>query len=214
VDSFYEAQTLLEHNLQEVNSQLAVKRNLANQLSEVQGKIIKQELSISIVEDAAVVLASAIEKQQKELKVKVEALVTHGLKAVFQDDYQFVIQQSWEGNQPSITFCVANPNMAGGKPIPLKDAKGGGLVQIVAFILRAVILISTRPKLRPIMVLDEPLTMVSDEYRDNLVQLIPELAEKAGIQFIIITHDNDLANIGDKSYRFELKDGQTRVETL
>jgi DNA repair exonuclease SbcCD ATPase subunit len=40
--------------------------------------------------------------------------------------------------------------------------------------------------------LDEPFRFVSDEYQPAVADLMEEMADKLGIQFIIVTHEENL----------------------
>jgi DNA repair exonuclease SbcCD ATPase subunit len=71
-------------------------------------------------------------------------------------------------------------------------AAGGGVVDVASFALRLACLVYHQPKLRPVMILDEPFKFVSEEYRDRCRELIEMLAAEMGVQFIIVTHIKEL----------------------
>ncbi|MEW6701472.1 MAG: ABC transporter ATP-binding protein [Bacteroidota bacterium] len=53
---------------------------------------------------------------------------------------------------------------------------------------------------------DEPTGNLDSENSDMLHRLFVELKEKLGVTFLIVTHNSNLMNLGDKI--FEMKDGQ------
>lgn len=53
---------------------------------------------------------------------------------------------------------------------------------------------------------DEPTGNLDSENSDMLHKLFVELKEKLGVTFLIVTHNSNLMNLGDKI--FEMKDGQ------
>lgn len=167
---------------------------------------------LAAIEEAAVILAAVTDAKRKELKEKVENFVSMALTRIFETNMQFIVDMSQEGNQISAHFLVKTDDLP--HPVDLFEARGGGLVQVVGFILRIVILLSHRPPLRRLLVMDEPFRMVSEQYVDNLTTLVRELAYKTKIQFVIVTHDKSLADLGDKAYEFTLKNGSTTVEAL
>ncbi|WP_147534687.1 ABC transporter ATP-binding protein [Bacillus marasmi] len=58
----------------------------------------------------------------------------------------------------------------------------------------------------PIILADEPTGSLDSETEADLLHFIKELNRKLGITFLIITHDDKVAEIGDRT--IELKDGQ------
>lgn len=58
----------------------------------------------------------------------------------------------------------------------------------------------------PIILADEPTGSLDSETEEELLQFIKELNRDMGITFLIITHDDKVAEIGDRT--IELKDGR------
>jgi hypothetical protein len=184
------------------------------ELQQARSSYSNLEQALFLIEKASVVISTVETEQQKDLRSKVENLITYGLQTVFQKPYRFVVQQDLRGHQTDTTFCVQAPEF-GEKAIPLKDAHGGGLVVFCAFLLRFIILMSLRnPNARPFMALDEQFMAVSPDYRDRLVAFLKELVIKADLQLLLVTHDPDLVELGDKCYRFKIVAGLTQVEKV
>ncbi len=72
------------------------------------------------------------------------------------------------------------------------ESSGGGVVDVAAFALRLAALLLARPLKRRLLVLDEPFRFVSAEYRPKIRSMIEQLAEEFEVQFIIVTHIQDL----------------------
>jgi len=58
-----------------------------------------------------------------------------------------------------------------------------------------------RPKVTGPVVLDEPGKMVSKEYAANMAYFLKEYAAKTGRQIILVTHNEELAAMGNKTYQ-------------
>jgi DNA repair exonuclease SbcCD ATPase subunit len=125
---------------------------------------------------------------------KISVVVTRCLSAVFEKPYEFKITFERKRNktEAKITFCKD------GMEISPLDGAGGGVLDVAAFALRLAALTLARPSKRKLMVLDEPFRFVSRQagYRDRVRELIESLADEMGVQFVIVTHMDEL-RIGD-----------------
>lgn len=197
--------------LDDLNGKIAVKQRIDKELFELNSKIELMQLDYAVVEESRLVIAAVEETQQKQLKLKLERIITRALTAIFERNYKFELAFSDRGNQSDVTFNILNEN---GDAADLRNAHGGGLLVIVAFLLRTVIILSARPAMRRLIVHDEPFAQVSEEYRDKLVTFIQAFAKAADVQFVFVTHSQDLADIADVKYRFKLVNGLTQVERI
>lgn len=73
------------------------------------------------------------------------------------------------------------------------DGTAGGVIDVASFALRVACLMLTRPPARRVMILDEPFKFVSEEYRDGVRGMLEHLAETLDIQFIMVTHIQEIA---------------------
>lgn len=64
----------------------------------------------------------------------------------------------------------------------------------------------------PVILADEPTGSLDSETEDDLLDFIQELNKDLGITFLIITHDDKVAEIGHR--KIELKDGRIVEEVL
>lgn len=78
-----------------------------------------------------------------------------------------------------------------------------GAVDIAAFALRVVSWSMSYPKLRNVIILDEPMKNLSKDMQEKASMMIKEVSKKLGIQFIIVTHEDTLASYADKTFMVE-----------
>ena len=71
-------------------------------------------------------------------------------------------------------------------------AAGGGVVDVAAFALRLSCYLIMSPRPEPVIILDEPFRFVSKEYQGQVAELLEELSAKLGLQFVIVTHEEEL----------------------
>lgn len=126
--------------------------------------------------------------QRKELEQKVEALVDYGVQSVFGPTYRFKVTSELRGKSVRTEFWLVE----NGLQLPLLDATGGGVGDVVSFLLRVVILCLARPTQRRVLVLDEPFKFVSTSHFQTLAALLRELSDSLGLQLIMVTHKPEL----------------------
>jgi len=132
----------------------------------------------------------------------VENVVTEGLQTIFHDqDLSFEADVGPKYNKVAVEFFIRegskdNPLSHRGKPL---EAFGGGPSSIASLALR--ILTVLRLKLWPLLVLDEALVAVSDDYIDQTGQFLQSLADKLGFDVMLVTHKPAFLDHADVAYR-------------
>ena len=86
---------------------------------------------------------------------------------------------------------------------------------MVAYLLRVLMLLMIKPPLNKILLLDEPFSMLSQEYQENMKGLLLKLSETTGIQHIVVTHLPTIAECGDTQYEVSLDaKGYSQVQEM
>ena len=125
---------------------------------------------------------------QQEAHTAIAAVVTRCLRAVFAEPYEFEIQFVERRGRTEAELVFLRDGEA---HHPL-DGTGGGVVDVAAFALRLACLMLARPQRRRLVVLDEPFKFVSQGHRAAVRGLVVDLAEELGVQFVIVTHIDEL----------------------
>ncbi len=152
---------------------------------------------------------------RERIKERVEHLVTMGLRSVFErPDYRFELDMDLKRGQMTATPMLVS--LFGDIEIktPVMDSHGGGLVNVTAFILQAVVLALTKPKLAQVMMLDERFKNVSRNFLHNITELLKKLHEVTGIQFVLVTQRPELAQDADMIYEVDNVRGKTVVKAV
>jgi hypothetical protein len=121
---------------------------------------------------------------QQEAHDRLAGVVSRCLEAVFDEPYTFKIVFDRKRNQTEARLVFVRDGL---EVSPL-DAAGGGVVDVAAFALRLSCLMLKRPQPRRLLVLDEPFRFVSESYRPRIKAVVENLAEKMGIQILLVTH--------------------------
>ena len=167
-----------------------VTANLLRQNYQNERRLMKEEQDNqdSLIEASEVARAIAKEVQETAHK-QIASLVTRCLKAVFDDPYEFkILFEEKRGKTEAKLVFERN-----GMQVDPLEASGGGVVDVAAFSLRlSCVLRSKNPKLRKILILDEPFKNVSKDYHQRIVNLLETLSKEKNVQIIMITHIESL----------------------
>lgn len=147
------------------------------------------------LQKARAIVAEAGKYTQTYLKDYIENMVTTALQAVFEEDYQFIIDFDIKRNQVEVKFYLQIKE----QKMELKDTCGGGILDVISFILRIVLYSIQNPKPDNVIILDEPAKFLHGRI-DNFIKLVKDLSKKLGIQFIIVSQIPEIAESADKVF--------------
>ncbi len=147
---------------------------------------------------------------QQETNDVIEELVTQGVQAVFGDEHGFQMENVIQRNKPETEFYVVNR----GHRRHLRDESGGGVIDVIALCLRVVVWAISNNRSAPIIILDEPLKFLDGERQVNAGLMIQRLSAMLGIQFIIVTHEDQLIAAADVLYKTSKPGKITVLELL
>lgn len=139
---------------------------------------------LAAVERAQKILQELAAGLQERAHKNIATLVSQCLTAVFDDPYEFRItfEQKRGKTEAHLVFL-----REGEEVNPLK-ASGGGVVDVASFALRLSCVLLAKPKVRKLIVLDEPFKFLSEEYVLRVRAMLDRLAKDLRVQFIIVTH--------------------------
>lgn len=164
---------------------------LATLLADAQALADKQSgENAALLQVGEAVRALAIQCQTS-CKASIENLVTRCLEAVFPENkYRFnlVFERKRDQSEARCTLTDA----LGNEYDPLK-ANGGGVLDVISFALRLATIALRVPQPAKVLILDEPFRCISREHTGRVAALLEALAEEYGFQFIMVTHNRELA---------------------
>lgn len=175
-----------------------IAHDLSDKEKEVQFLVSETEVLSKVMELFKALMDQLIEKQVRI----VEKIATEGLQTVFYDkNLSLEADVDPKYNKISVEFFIRkgqkdSPASHRGRPL---DSFGGGPSSFISLILR--ILAVKKLKLWPVLILDESLGAVSDEYIDLTGQFIRALAEKLGFDIILVTHKPPFLDHAHSAYR-------------
>lgn len=171
-----------------IESKLA-QLSLVRRMIKEEKKALKQaNKDLQTALEAQEIIQTAAADMQNKVHQKITQLVTHCLQMIFGLSYAFAIEfvQKRGKTEARMMFLID-----GEETDPTTEA-GGGVVDVAAFALRLAALLLSKPKPAKVLILDEPFRFVSRNHGEKVRALIESLSADMGIQFIIVTHDEQL----------------------
>ncbi len=209
----------LNQKLEQINSKLNIEKgklqvisqNYENTKKELDKEIKYEDLLTKVI----LLFQKTATYAREQSKRQVEDLVTRCLQFIFETDIEFLIELSEKRSVPNAEFYVRS-NYDEGYSIITKPEleRGGGVVDIISIALRIAFIQLHKPVLQGPIILDEPGKHVSEDYIFNLGDFLSKSSSLFKRQIIMVTHNAHLAQICDKSYSVDIKNGVSCVEEI
>lgn len=202
---------MLHENEASLNQKVGRRDQLLESVSSAEANIETLRGELDDLGEVTEVLQQLVSLKREEIQKKVENLVTYGLRSIFEEDLTFKIVTGTRAKQTTMEMKVVHVVKGTVVETDILTAHGGGLIQVVALLLRIVVLLFARPSPTRVLILDESLAHLSREYLANAGELLKQLASRLGIQILMVTHSPEFIDYADRVYTFSQKDGVTQV---
>ncbi len=165
----------------------------------LEGQVSKLEATGEILGQTVEVLNKLARASKEDLDRMVEGLLTHAVTSVWGDGYEFkVVTTEKRGTTADELVLMKN-----GKSVPIMEGHGGGVVNVVAFVLRLIFILKSKRPMRKIVFLDEPFSYVSAGLQPAVGELLRELTRKLQIDFVIVSHLDTIQRYADRVYEMK-----------
>ena len=125
---------------------------------------------------------------------KIEGIVSDGLQRIFRNKKVGLLIEKKETARGNTYSLLIKKGDVVGKPM---DSFGGGLQNVVAFLLRIILI--KRFKLAPFLALDEQFSNVSPEYQPKVSVMLKTLS-KLGFTIFAVSHQSTITKAADSVY--------------
>lgn len=213
-DRFSLVEKSLRKSEASLNQKLGKRQSLLETKSKAETSIEDLKRELEILGEVTEVLQHLVSLKREEVQTKIENLVTYGLRTIFEEDLTFKIDTGTRAKQTTMEFKVVHSVKGQQVETDILNAHGGGLIQVVALLLRIVVLLFARPAPRRVLILDESLAHLSRDYLGNAGELLKQLSERLKIQVLMVTHSPEFIEYADRVYEFSQKDGVTQVSSV
>lgn len=193
--------------IQQLRNQLEQEKGRRKHLEEAIVKSKEQLTSLNRdkinTEQAQIIIQEVAKKTQEQVAFHISGIVSMALAAIFDDPYEFKIRFVTRRGRTEADLLLERD----GVEIDPMGAVGGGVIDVVSFALRVALWSIAVPKLRAVLILDEPFKFLSRGYQPKASAMIQEISKKLGIQFIIVSHDPAIIASADKTFQVQIQDG-------
>lgn len=197
---------LLAQERRWIDRQTGVLAALATRGKEIQDRVEKAKLADAELEKACLLITSIAEARTESALRTLEELATAGLRAVFGEDLALKINLQQKGRSQSAEITI----VSGGLETAVLDARGGGVAAVAGLMLRIATLLMT-PSLQRVLVLDETVAQLSEDYEPALSDFLRDLCQRAGLQIVMVTHSRALAESADHVVTVRQAAGRTEL---
>ena len=158
---------------------------LIEQLHQNEIKLDKTIQEIELLDKVTILFQKTSEFARNQATRQIETLVTKCLQYVFENNVVFKIELDELRNKANAEFFVENEI-------------DGVIIKRIAFLQ------IHKPTIEGPLILDEPAKHVSEDYIYNVGDFLKKTSEMFNRQIIMITHNQHLSALSNKSYKIEL----------
>jgi hypothetical protein len=160
----------------------------------------------------AALLTTFGEEAQEDARAQFEAWASRALQMIFGTELTFGLTAGESGGQTTLEPVIRSVYGGTITETSVLGARGGGMAAVTGFVMRLVMLLHT-PGARRVLFLDESFGMASKEFEPRIAEFLREVADKAGVQIVLVTHSDAYSDLADLEIRLALgEDGRTRAE--
>jgi len=177
----------LQNNLSALQGQESL---LAFQIDSNKVKLLELSHKREVFAKSIEIFALISEVTQQQVKEGFNKLITYILQYIFEQDYKFELEFGKRGNLQECNFKVISPD--GVEITDTLDALGGGILDVLSFGLRLVLMELIKPRYEGFVCLDESFKHVSINYLPKIRALLKEINKRFDKQIILVTHQREL----------------------
>jgi DNA repair exonuclease SbcCD ATPase subunit len=186
-------------------------QQLQQTLTNTQAELKQNQRALRNHEQARELIRIAGETTQRGLSYHISEITSLALEAVFDSPYELTTTFVQRRNKTECDLLFTRD----GNTVDPMDASGGGAVDVAAFALRVASWSMMNPRLRNTIILDEPMKNLSKDMQDKASLMLKEVSKKLGVQFLIVTHEEQLAAYADRTFLVtKNKKGISKVTVL
>jgi hypothetical protein len=197
------------------------RNNLQTILDEQNAKLLEYETKKSNTRKAQIFLRQKASDTRVSALASIEEILTSAIQRIYGPDYIFIFEMkeitSKEDDFTGLyTVLPSIEKTIDGERVirPVKGSNGGGLQEIISFLLR--IAFGTYNNYEGPYIFDEALAAVSkDGIMKSLLINLKSLIIESELQIILVSHSADLFSlISDLNYRVYKEDGIAKLESV
>lgn len=163
------------------------------------------ETRLQAIEKAQALIQKVARETQEQLIFQIEDVVNTALNTCFPDQYKFHMEIEIKRNNTEAKLIFTK----NGYEINPMDASGGGVVDVTSMGLR--IAAWSISNTNNVLVIDEGFKFLSRDLQPKMAEILQEISEKLGVQFIQVSHSPDIIEKSDRVFTVALRDGISKI---
>ena len=170
--------------------------SISTSLATAKSSALSASASASATDLARSLLQRAALLTQSQLRYHITALGSMAMEAVFPEPIALELEFRENRGKTEAKLAFKRPSGLSTDPM---DGDSGGACNIAGLGLRVSMREVQRPKTRPVIIMDEPGGSINDASREmhrKFAEVMGEVGEKLGVQFLIVTMIQELAEVG------------------
>lgn len=188
----------------EVYSLEGVHKSLTLKITELEEKVNANRANKELYQKCIEILDISQKALQQKMKEGFEVVSTNALQSVFGAGHNLELEFDRRGAIPEAKVYIKTPDMQ--EPHEPEDSNAGGQKDLIALILRQVVLGFTQPEGGTPLKLDEPFSQIGEGDIENTGKCLKAIVKKFDRQTIMITHHKGtFLQFGDNVIEFKEK---------
>ena len=185
----------------------ALAANALKKQAEIESRVYYLEGEVELLERVADLFRALIDKEVIENAKTTQDLLTEGLQAVFEDlDLSVRADVDISRGKVSVDLITVQVEPDGTRREGLSiDSCGGSVTTVESVLLRLVV--ASRRGLRPLLLLDESLAAIAEDYVPRFGVFLRSLSERMGVDVLAVSHNPALVETANRAYRIKKQDG-------
>jgi len=165
-----------------------------NEINSITSSLTELREELRISKSAQKVLQTVARETQAKIEYRISNLITTCIQNLGKN-YKFVCEFVTRRDKTECDLYLTNET--GEKLEPFAEV-GGSIVQIIDFALRCTLWSLQKNKVNNFLFLDEPFSGVKNVLYKRLKKIVGDISKNLKLQINIITHDDELKQLGDK----------------
>jgi len=203
-----------EDSLEHFSHLISVRRGeysiLEKRLGKERSALKAAEKEMEVTKEAHAILTEVMCEAQQEAVAFIASVSTKLQQQVFGTAYEVAFRSSMERGRPALTPVL----LKGGMEVSPGDASGGGVLDIMSLGFRLGLWAISVDKPSNIFLLDEPGKFLDLERVPLFGEALKRMVDHLGLQVIMVTHLQSLAEMADKVWEVQQEDGISFVEEM
>lgn len=186
--------------------------NLKEEISKLEEEIEEHQSNLVLGVESVNFIEKTANHERSLIKDKVESVITDALKEIYGNEYSITFDYTMKRNKTSVDIYLTKHTKLG-DIVRKQGGFGGGVSDVISLPLKLLVLLALKNNDK-ILIADEPGKHM-DERVDKFGFFLKNVCDKLGIQLIILTHHESLAEFGDAVYKVSMIDKiTTKVERI